>query len=64
MKLNKYKTQETICYSFISMWVIGIILLMVTSSCSTLQQANEGKTLDKKTGIYHQKNTYEPWSIK
>ena len=34
MKLNKYKIQETFCYSFITLWVIGIILVMVTS-CGT-----------------------------
>ena len=31
MKLNKYKTQETFCYSFITLWVIGILLIMMTS---------------------------------
>jgi len=62
MKLNKFKTQETFCYSFITLWVLGIILIMA-SSCSTMQQANQKVTMDKN-GIYHQKNTYEPWSIK
>ena len=38
MKLNKYKTQETLCYSLITSWVIGIILIILTSSCSTNQQ--------------------------
>ena len=27
-KTNKYKTQETLCYSFLSAWVIGIILIV------------------------------------
>jgi len=35
--MNKYKTQETFCYSIISMWVIGILLIIITSSCSTSQ---------------------------
>lgn len=52
-KLNKFKTQETACYTFISMWVIGIIILMVTSSCST---ANElSKTHHKDYPCYFTK---------
>jgi len=55
--MNKYKTQETFCYTFISMWVIGVILLMMTS-CSNYKETVK---LNKKTGIYHQVNQYEPW---
>ncbi len=33
--MNKYKTQETLCYSIITTWVVGIILIIITSSCST-----------------------------
>ena len=36
--MNKYKTQETFCYSFITLWVLGIILIMATS-CSTMETA-------------------------
>ncbi len=44
-KTNKYKTQETLCYSFLSVWVIGIILIMITSSCSTSNElAKHSKT--------------------
>jgi len=46
-KTNKYKTQETLCYSFLSAWVIGIILIMITSSCSTTSEL---------TYQYHYKN--------
>jgi hypothetical protein len=59
--MNKYKTQETLCYSLITSWIVGILILLITSSCSTSQSMTK---LDKKTGIYHQKNTYEAWSIK
>ena len=34
MKTNKYKIQETFCYSFITLWVLGIILIMATSCTS------------------------------
>jgi|9_EtaG_2_1085328.scaffolds.fasta_scaffold35370_3 hypothetical protein len=33
-KTNKYKIQETACYSFITLWVLGIILIMATSCTS------------------------------
>jgi hypothetical protein len=59
--MNKFKTQEKICYTFISMWVIGIILVMITS-CNTLQTTNK-VTMDKN-GIYHQPHQYESWNIK
>ena len=36
--MNKYKTQETLCYSIITTWVVGIILIIITSSCSTSNQ--------------------------
>ena len=40
MKTNKYKTQDTECYSFISLWVIGIIIIMATSCSTTSQLSN------------------------
>ena len=57
--MNKYKTQETACYTFISMWIIGIILIMLTS-CNSYKQTVK---MDKH-GIYHQANQYEPWNNK
>ena len=55
--MNKFKTQETACYTFISMWVIGIILIMLTS-CNSYKQTVK---VDNN-GIYHQPHQYEPWS--
>lgn len=40
-KTNKYKTQETLCYSIITSWVIGIILIIITSSCSTTNELSK-----------------------
>jgi len=53
MKLNKYKTQETFCYSLITTWVIGIIIIMITSSCST-----SGQIVHKKPVGYQKFHQY------
>ncbi len=50
-KTNKYKTQETLCYSFLSAWVIGIILIMITSSCSTSNQVVHTKPVGKNNKV-------------
>jgi hypothetical protein len=46
--------------------VVGMIILTIAcaTSCSTSQYSMKKKTYDNKTGLYHQKNAYEPWSIK
>ena len=55
--MNKYKTQETFCYSLISSWVIGIIIIMLTS-CNSYKETVK---MDNN-GIYHQVNQYEKWA--
>ena len=64
-KLTKNKIwfnlEKIICLTVASAFLI--LMIVCITSCSTTYQANK-VTMDKKTGIYHQKNTYEPWSVK